>query len=338
MAVIDCAPPDPALVERFRGDLQAITGIAPGPGRRLGLAVSGGADSLALLLLAANAYPGAVVAATVDHGLRAEARAEAAMVQLSCDRLDVRHFILDLPPHWSFKGNLQERARLARYAALKLWARDGHANWVAVAHQRDDVAEAFLMRARRGAGVGGLAEMVRTRPIDGDHGSPALVRPLLGWSRAELARIVAAAEIAPVEDPSNGHPRFDRSRMRRLLAATSELPSARLALAARNLRHAEDAIEWMVRTDLETRLRADGSSSLRLDAAGLPYELRRRFVRHAVERTRRENGLVEDWHATGLDRLLAQLDGGRGGTLAGVKAQAGPHGWRFTPAPPRRTL
>jgi len=75
--------PDPALLERFRADLDALSA----PGQRIGIAVSGGPDSLALLLLAAAARPGLVEAATVDHGLRAESRAEAEMVARICAEL-----------------------------------------------------------------------------------------------------------------------------------------------------------------------------------------------------------------------------------------------------------
>ncbi|QNQ12195.1 tRNA lysidine(34) synthetase TilS [Sphingomonas alpina] len=336
--------PGPALVERFRRDLEAITGTPPTSEARLGLAVSGGGDSLALLLLAATAYPGAVCAATVDHGLRPDAAREATQVHHLCADMGIEHAILGMPPRYSFAGNIQDRARVARYAALELWAGSPrraapglrHADWVAVAHQRDDVAEALLMRARRGAGVGGLAEMVRQRPFGQGGEWPVLIRPLLGWSRSELAAIVAAAGIGHAEDPSNSHPRFDRSRMRAILAVTPELPASRLALAARNLRHAEDAIEWMVRRELKTRVAEDENGGLWLDARELPYELRRRFVRRAIEGIRQENGMFEVWSATGLDRLVAALDSGKGGTLADVQARILPRGWHFRLAPPRR--
>ena len=112
--------PDAALVDRFRADLDALIG----PGARLGLAVSGGPDSLAMLLLAAAAHPGEVEAATVDHGLRPESRAEAEMVATLCETLGVPHATLaiewDLPPTRA----IQERARSVRYGALVAWLRD----------------------------------------------------------------------------------------------------------------------------------------------------------------------------------------------------------------------
>jgi tRNA(Ile)-lysidine synthase len=318
---------DAALIARFRADLESITGRTPDADCRLGVAVSGGADSLALLILAAAAWPGAVVAATVDHKLRPEAAAEAAFVNDLCARIGVPHDIL-APDEPAVEGNLQEAARAMRYALLAGWAQAAPADWVATAHQRDDIAEGFLMRARRGAGVGGLAAMPASRPVV--PGGRLLIRPLLGWSRAELAAVVATAGIEPVADPSNTHPRFDRSRMRALLADTDELPAERLAMAAANLRHAEAALEWLAEREWAMRSEV-GHGAVWLDAAGLPYEVRRRLALRAVEQ------LVGPWRGTGIDGLVAALDSGKSGTIAEVQAHPIAGRWRFTPAPARRS-
>src|SRR5690349_12463072 len=100
-------------VARFRADLEALTGGAP---ERLGVGVSGGPDSLALLLLAAAAWPGRVEAATVDHGLRAESAAEAAFVAGLCAQLGVPHRTLHAGMEAT--SNLQAAARARRYALL----------------------------------------------------------------------------------------------------------------------------------------------------------------------------------------------------------------------------
>ncbi|MDP5279440.1 tRNA lysidine(34) synthetase TilS [Sphingomonas sp. DG1-23] len=290
----------------------------------LGLAVSGGPDSLALLLLAAAAFPGRVIAATVDHGLRPEAAEEARFVGEICAARGVPHTVLTgaLPA-----GNLQESARELRYALLAEWARD-RAPHVATGHQQDDLAETLLMRARRGAGVSGLAAMHSARPL----GGVTLIRPLLGWSRAALEAIVAAAGLTPVHDPSNRDPRFDRARMRHLLAESPELPADRLALAARNLRHAEDALAWATEREWQARGRIDAGCVV-LDARGLPYELRRRLVERAVQSVCAGPAL----RGESLDRLLATLDAGGTGTIAGVKAGAKYAEWRFSAAPARRS-
>ena len=322
--------PDPELVSRFRDDVGALTGAPPTPEARLGLAVSGGPDSLALLLLAAAAFPDTVAAATVDHGLRPEAADEAAMVARTCAELAVPHTTLHVTP--GATGNLQERARTARYAALGEWARRSGVPWIAVAHQRDDLAETFLMRAGRGSGIGGLAAMRSQRPIDG----AVLVRPLLDWPRCQLAAIARDAGFTPASDPSNRDPRFDRSRIRALIAATPDLRASRLATAARNLRHAEDALDWAFRRELPDRFQLEGREAS-LAPADLPYELRRRLVRHAVQQVRAAAGLTAPWREQGLDRLVATLLSGGIGTIAGVQALAKHGKWHFRLAPPRRS-
>ena len=323
----------PDLIERFRRDLEALTGEAPAPERPLGLAVSGGPDSMALLLLAAAAFPGAVIAATVDHGLRPEAAGEAAQVAAICAGFGIDHATLTPPPGWEFAGNVQEGARMLRYAALRLWA-EGRAPWIAVAHQRDDVAETFLMRARRGSGVGGLAAMRRARPLDG--AGPMLVRPLLDWNRAELGAVVRCAGMASIDDRSNRDPRFDRSRIRALIAESNELVPSRLARSAQNLRHAEEMIDWAVRRELPERF-LEGGDGITLVVADSPYELRRRLARLAIDTLRRDNGLAGPWHDQGLDRLLATLASGGTGTIAGVQARVVRGKWHFRLAPPRRS-
>lgn len=318
--------PPAELVARFRRDLETIVRPSLGEDSRLGLAVSGGPDSLALLLLAAAAFPGQVIAATVDHGLRPEAPDETRLVGEICAALGVPHAILTgtMPA-----GNLQDGARRLRYALLAEWA-ESRTPWVATAHHLDDVAETFLMRARRGAGAGGLAAMRATRPL----GGAALIRPLLGWSRAELATVVAGAGLAAVQDPSNRDPRFDRVRMRRLLAESPELPADRLALAARNLRHAEDALAWAEQREWEARCTI-ARDSVRFDASDLPYELRRRLVARAVLTVC--GGDCPPLRGESLDRLVATLLSGGTGTIAGVKAAAKRAEWRFSTAPARRS-
>lgn len=318
--------PPAELVARFREDVIALYASPGGADFRLGVAISGGPDSLALLLLAAAAFPRDVIAATVDHGLRPEAADEARLVGEICATIGVPHDILTgtMP-----EGNLQEGARTLRYALLADWA-DGRTDWIATAHQQDDVAETFLMRARRGAGVSGLAAMAAARPL----GGATLIRPLLEWSRAELTAIVAAAGIAPVEDPSNRDPRFDRARMRRLLVESPELPADRLALAARNLRHAETALDWAAEREWQVRSRIEADVAY-LDTDGLPYELRRRLMARAVDCVRpSSNALLR---GESIDRLLATLDSGGTGTIAGVKAAAKRAEWCFSLAPARRS-
>ena len=300
---------------RFRADLEGLTG---GPPHRLALAVSGGADSLALLLLGHAAFPGRVHAATVDHGLRAEAADEAAFVAEICARLGVPHATLAAKMTQSV--NIQAGARTRRYALLGEWARSAGADWLATAHHLDDQAETLLMRLLRGSGLAGLAGI---RPVhDAD---PPIVRPLLGWRRDELAALVAAAGIAPVDDPSNGDTRFDRVRIRAHLAANPWLDPVPLARSAAALAEAEAALAWAA--DRAWRDHVEGDA---LDPAGLPAEIRRRLVVRLLAQLGGPAPRGEE-----IGRLLATLEGGGTATLAGVKCVGGPV-WRFAAAPPRR--
>ena len=322
---------------RFAADLARVLPEGLPPGEPLALAVSGGPDSMALLWLAATALPGRVIASTVDHGLRAAAAAEAELVAIACARLDVPHRILRLGPERTVPvSNLQERARLARYRLLGEWAAERGSSRIATAHHRDDVAESFLMRAARGAGVKGLAAMPATRRNDGPGYRTLIVRPLLAWSRAELAAIVAQARLRSAIDPSNADPRFDRARIRSLLSGNPDLPPDRLARAAANLRDAEDALEWVMERERAARLELTANATMWLRPDGLPFELKRRLVVSAVETVRLGNGMFDEWRSTAVPELTRKLEGGKGGMVADVQARVVKERWHFRPSPPRR--
>jgi tRNA(Ile)-lysidine synthase len=310
--------PSPERVERCRTDLEALVGDASG---RLGVAVSGGPDSLALLLLAKESFPGRVEAATVDHGLRPESADEAAFVASLCARLLVPHALLR--PTVPITGNLQSSARRARYALLEQWRQDRSLDWVLTAHHADDQAETLLMRLNRGAGVAGLG---------GVRGANARVlRPLLGWRRSELAEIVAEAGIEAVVDPSNAEERFDRVRIRRQMSEVEWIDPAALVRSAQALAEADQALDWTTNKLADERILGAGPE-LELDPSGLPSELRRRLVLRILRRIEPDAAPRGDE----LSRLLATLEKGGTATLAEVKAVGGVI-WRFQSAPPRRS-
>ena len=293
--------------------------------------MSGGPDSLGLLLLAAASRPGAVEAATVDHGLRAESRAEAEMVARVCERLSVPHAVLSLslkPPN----SNLQAWARKARYGLLEQWARERGLGAIATAHHVDDQAETLLMRVARGSGVAGLAGVHRKRFIPGgNRGGIAVVRPLLDWRRAELRRIVEDCGLQPVQDPSNEDERFDRSRVRSLLQKVDWLDPNRLASVAGHARDCEEALDWAARQEMERRLQRDGNS-MSLDPQGLPRELKRRMLVGAIAMLTGETP-----PGPKLIAAMETLESGGTTTLAGLKLEGGTC-WRLSPAPPRKRL
>jgi len=321
-------PRTPSLdqVARFRRDLDALAAPIP-----LGVAVSGGPDSIALLLLARSACKDNIRAATIDHGLRPESMAEAAFVADICARLGVPHDTLHVAP--GRKGaSLQSRARAQRYGALAAWARDRGIPAIATAHHIEDQAETLVMRLARGSGVSGLAAVRARSPVPGAQ-SPAsqLIRPLLSWRRAELAAIVEAARISPVQDPSNADERFDRARIRRRLAENSWLDPVPFARSAAALADADDALEW-VAVDLAAKRIARHDAFISLQPGGIPAELRRRLVLRCLRI------VAPDAAPRGeaLTALLGDLSAGQTATLAGVKCIGG-ECWTFTPAPPRRT-
>ncbi|MBS0239782.1 MAG: tRNA lysidine(34) synthetase TilS [Proteobacteria bacterium] len=216
------------------------------------LAVSGGPDSMALMVLAAEwrarakfATPSLSVA-TVDHGLRAESRAEAELAGRAAERLGLPHAILTWDGAKPRTG-LAAAAREARYRLLEEHARgiSGGNVAIATAHHLDDQAETFVMRLARGAGIDGLSGMRSERPIS-DRSQIALVRPLLGFEKARLIAAVVQPGILYIEDPSNTDDRYERARVRSALvelAGAGLLPQA-LATSARRLGDAREALAY----------------------------------------------------------------------------------------------
>jgi tRNA(Ile)-lysidine synthase len=316
---------DPATLDRFADDLSALCDPARD---RVLVAVSGGPDSLALLLLTHALLGQRCLAATVDHGLRPEATDEAAWVSDLCGARGIEHAVLrgDLPERAGHTANLSARARALRYELLQARADAVGATHIATAHHADDQVETLVMRLNRGAGVGGLAG-VRAR-------SGRVIRPLLGWRRAELGAIVAAAGIVAVDDPSNISDRFDRARLRKHLAAIDWIDPLRVAASAAALGDAEDAIGWTVRQLGTDRIAADGDSLL-LDARDLPFELVRRLVEQCVRRI----DATAEIRGPALLRMVKALESGDTAMLGDVAAVAlSPAAWRFREAPPRRLL
>ena len=309
-------------VERFAADLDALLPA----NARLGVAVSGGPDSLALLLLAHAARPGRIEAATVDHGLRIESPNEAAMVAQLCGKLGVKHEIL--LPDWAEPPttNVQAAARTMRYRLLNEWALQRELAAVATGHHADDQAETLLMRLARGSGVAGLGGTRTTRALSENV---QLVRPLLGWRKEELVELASAAGLSPVDDPSNRDPKHDRSRIRELLRCSDFLDPVRLAASASAIRDADEAIDWALAPLISTRLQRDGEA-IDIDPSDLPRELTRRLLLAAFAELAAPVPRGAD-----LMRAIDSLSAGETVTLSGLKMQGGTS-WRLSVAPPRK--
>lgn len=313
---------DPArtLVERFA---EAVTSLYPGAGR-IGLAVSGGPDSLAMLLLAAEAFPGRVEAASVDHGLRPESAQEAAMVAQLCQSLGVPHETLTVTVD---PGNLQAEARAARYAALAEWAARRELAALATAHHADDQAETLILRLNRGSGVSGLAGVRATGRVPGTR--LPLIRPLLDWRRADLAEAITARGIAAVQDPSNADPRFDRARLRLYLAGIDWLNIPAIAASAAHLADAEAALSWAAAREWE--------DCVTRAPMGLTYrpQAPRAIALMVMARIVRELDGAEP-RGSAVARVFDSLMARQPASIGNLVARAGPDGWSFMKAPARR--
>lgn len=303
------APVSAAEAKAFFSDLEQFPVLV--------LAVSGGPDSTALMVLAARwrqsleSKP-ALIAVTVDHGLRAQAKREAAAVGRLARQLGLAHRTL----RWTGKKpttGLQQAARMARYRLLAEAACEAKAMHILTAHTLDDQAETVLIRMSRGSGVTGLGAMARMSSLPRQGaGQIKLVRPLLETSKSRLIATLRVANIGFADDPSNRDPRFTRARLRGLMPelAREGLDAGRLALLARRLKRADLAIEAAVNHAEADLALAPGV----FDATGyarLSDEVALRLLGRAMTRAGDE-GPVE---LAKLEALKAALDAAQGNAI-----------------------
>jgi tRNA(Ile)-lysidine synthase len=258
------------------------------------LAVSGGPDSVALMLMAADwaaqarsalnfAAPKLHVA-TVDHALRPESRDEAVQVARWAQALGLPHRTLV----WTGakpKTRIQERARDARYALLDAYAGEIGADYLLTAHHADDQAETILFRLLRGSGLSGLAGMPRAA----QRGDLTHLRPLLGVSKADLVAYCAAHAQPFIRDPSNDNPAFARTHLRKLapLLAREGLDQKallRLGIRAARTTAALDAKVDQLRANLDATRQPDLFSSSIGRLADEPAEIFVRFIAGEIGR------------------------------------------------------
>lgn len=324
--------------------------------RGLLVAISGGPDSTALLILIARwrsrlAAPPPVLAVTVDHGLRPGSAGEAAAVKRFAASLGIVH----RTRRWTGprpETGLPAAARAARYRMLAEAAVAAGASHLLTAHTLDDQAETVLMRLLRGSGPAGLAGMAPQVALDRATGVPLagagtaddiwLVRPLLALPKARLIATCAGAGLAHALDPSNADPRFTRPRLRRLFAALGPegLSMARLSLLAARARRGEAALEWAV-DRAEASVRLPGVGAWNHDVAALcalPDEIGLRLLRRAVEALGHE-GPVELGKLETVYRDLVGAAAGTGRwrrTIAGALVTLARGRLSVAPAPGRR--
>jgi tRNA(Ile)-lysidine synthase len=306
---------------------------------RLALAVSGGPDSLALLLLAAE-YAASTndhqrfVVYSVDHGLRKEAAGEAAFVVAQARRLgfDAR------PLRWTGakpSTGIQAAARQARYRLFgRAMRRDG-AEALVTAHHLADQAETVLMRLAHGSGIEGLRGMDVLSVVAGLR----VVRPLLGIDPADLAEVVRVAGLTAISDPSNADLDYERVRWRQVMPALASLglDARRLGRFAQRMRDAETALASMAAEALSAVAFGPGNVEAALPRnflLGLSRVIAVRVVGEVLERvggSRKPHALNAVEALT--DRLLA---GPVRATLHGCIVRSGPRTVRVTRETGRR--
>ena len=346
------------------------------------LAVSGGPDSVALMWLAARwrrtlARGPRLIAVTVDHGLRAEAKAEARDVKRLARALDLPHRTM----RWTGakpKTGLPAAARAARYRLLAQAARASGATHILTAHTRDDQAETLLMRLLRGSGIAGLAAMARQSERDG----VLLARPFLHVSKSQLIATLKKAKLGFADDPTNHDLNFTRPRIRTLMPvlAAEGGDTRNLARLASRLARANQAVEvlvdgaerYLALRDREASRPEPGAGAKTFEAntfeaktsdaktfeakifdaeafVAMPEEIRLRLLKRAVDRFGHEGpaelGKVEALLEV-VDRAVAESRRGRlpsasqsrlKQTLAGALVSLIDGRIRVEPAPPRRS-
>jgi tRNA(Ile)-lysidine synthase len=305
-------PPEPQPVLDFTDQMRVC--LPDETPKSLGVAVSGGGDSTALLVMLSDwAKPLGVTlnAATVNHGLRPEALDEAEQVARLCAALNVSHTVLHWTG-WDGKGNLQDQARRARHGLLAKWAKSLDLAVVALGHTSEDQAETLVMRLMRGSGVDGLAAM----PIVSQRSEIRWIRPLLGAAREELRNFLRVRGIAWSEDPSNQNDAFERIHIRKAIEGLG-LSVQGLANTAARMQETRRFLERMTQQAARSLATITPAGDITISRDGffqLDTELQNRLLSHSLK-----------WVASAdyrprfdsLRNLLIKLENGEKSTLAG---------------------
>jgi tRNA(Ile)-lysidine synthase len=288
---------------------------------RLAVAVSGGPDSMTLLLLAqewATALGGRVTALTVDHGLRAESGGEAAQVARWAAALGASHATLN----WiggKPAGDVQAAARAARYRLLEEWCAGAGVFHLLIAHHQDDQAETFLLRLARGSGLDGLAAIAPLAERPGCR----LLRPLLAMPQARLAATLVTRRQPALDDPSNRNEKFARARLRRArtVLAREGLTGERLAATARRLARARQALEPSLARLLATATVPDPAGFIRVAPTSLAAAAEELGLRALAAVLMAVGGCDYPPRLERLERLYREIVTGlaRGRTLGGCR-------------------
>ena len=221
--------------------------------RKIAVAVSGGADSLALIFLLEQSIGAEKLAAiTVNHNLREEAANEAEQVHTLLTRHKIEHHILNWEHQEKISANIQHKARLARRELLSNWCDNNKIKNLLLAHTKNDIAETFFMNIFRGSGIYGLSSIPEKTII---NESIQIIRPVSIFTKEELKSFLREKNINWIEDPSNQNKKFLRVKVRDLFASKEmqhifsdeNLFLSRIITNVKNITRARDCIESLTR-------------------------------------------------------------------------------------------
>ncbi|MEM9630598.1 MAG: tRNA lysidine(34) synthetase TilS [Pseudomonadota bacterium] len=317
------------------------------PFSNLTLAVSGGGDSLCLMVLLnewrhRTGWTGEAEVVVVDHGLRPESAAEAQFVVRNAEDIALPATVL----RWDGEKpsrNVQEAARQARYRLISEHMRRSGSEALVLGHHLDDQAETFLDRLTRGSGLHGLSAMAADEP-DGPAGL-RLLRPLLQVPKKQLEASLKERGLNWCSDPSNQNSKYKRSRLRKILALLEEegLSAERITQTTGHLRRAREALDQSTWEFAEKHLVEHPAGPLKLNRKSyreVPEELRLRLLTLVLGRA---TGVMPRLRLNKLQVLDTALvhDGDHRQTLAGTLIKAGKDTiwcWREVGREPPETL
>lgn len=283
----------------------------------IAVAVSGGADSLALCFLfdkLVKEHGGNFCCVTIDHQLRRESSSEAQKVNEILNYHNIKHYILP----WigeKPKANIQENARIARYKLLADFCKQHSIGYLATGHQKNDQAENFIIRLEHGSGIYGLSGIPQMTDLNG----VTVIRPLLKFSKEELQGFLVSEGIKWIEDPSNQNEHFARVRIRKVL---SQYPGFidKIATASINLSRAKEVVEYMLQNSLNDLVNYPQSNiaTFSFDKFNqLPQEIKFRMLAKLLQEI---GGNLKPARGERIENLIAKIQAGlafKASTLAG---------------------
>ena len=276
------------LAEKLENKLHSIAQKYYADFSQIAVAVSGGADSLALIFLLnelKQKYPCSIKVLTVNHHLRLEADGEAKYVQNLMKSWGLEHYVLNWFPE-DISTGIEEKARLARYQLMENWCVQNNIRYLMTAHHQQDQAETFLMRLQRGSGVDGLSAMSEFTK----RGKIILIRPLLWAQPQELKQLLQKQGILWAEDASNSSDKFLRARIRKFLPELEQktgISVRRLAETATALGEVREYLEMQTETFIHNRVRffiGPAVSFSPLAFNQLALEIKKRVLVHLIKK------------------------------------------------------